>query len=82
VIGVGTIACQIHETYQMVKFHEAPHIVGKLYGGASWNFIVFNTLSYENEFQNPQIFQQTISLFPEHLTLEDCVCFVGQLLLV
>jgi hypothetical protein len=25
---------------------------------------------YENEFQNPQIFQQTISLFPEHSTLE------------
>jgi hypothetical protein len=24
---------------------------------------------YENEFQNPQIFQQTISLFPEQSTL-------------
>jgi hypothetical protein len=23
---------------------------------------------YENEFQNPQIFQQTISLFPEQYT--------------
>jgi hypothetical protein len=30
---------------------------------------VFNTILYENEFQNPQIFQQTISLFPEHSTL-------------
>jgi hypothetical protein len=30
---------------------------------------VFNTISYENEFQNPQIFQQTISLFPDHSTL-------------
>jgi hypothetical protein len=28
-----------------------------------------NTILYENEFQNPQIFQQTISLFPEHSTL-------------
>jgi hypothetical protein len=25
--------------------------------------------NYENEFQNPQIFQQTISLFPEQSTL-------------
>jgi hypothetical protein len=31
---------------------------------------VFNTILYENEFQNPPIFQQTISLFPEHSTLE------------
>jgi hypothetical protein len=30
---------------------------------------VFNTILYKNEFQNPQIFQQTISLFPEHSTL-------------
>jgi hypothetical protein len=30
---------------------------------------VFNTILYENEFQNPQIFQQTISLFPEQSTL-------------
>jgi hypothetical protein len=30
---------------------------------------VFNTNLYENEFQNPQIFQQTISHFPEHSTL-------------
>jgi hypothetical protein len=40
--------------------------------GASWNFkSLFNTILYENEFQNPQIFQQTISPFPEHLTLVD-----------
>jgi hypothetical protein len=25
---------------------------------------------HENEFQNPQIFQQTISLFPEESTLD------------
>jgi hypothetical protein len=30
---------------------------------------VFYTILYENEFQNPQIFQQTISLFPEQSTL-------------
>jgi hypothetical protein len=30
---------------------------------------VFNAALYENECQNPQI-QQTISLFPEHSTLE------------
>jgi hypothetical protein len=29
----------------------------------------FNTILYENEFQNPQIFQQTISLFQEQSTL-------------
>jgi hypothetical protein len=32
-------------------------------------FRVSNTILYENEFQNPQIFQQTISLFPEQSTL-------------
>jgi hypothetical protein len=38
---------------------------------ASWKFKrVFNTILYKNEFQNPQTFQQTISLFPEHSTLE------------
>jgi hypothetical protein len=35
--------------------------------GASWNF---KKIIYENEFQNPQIFKQTISLFPEYSTLE------------
>jgi hypothetical protein len=30
---------------------------------------VINTIFYENEFQNPQIFQQAISLFPEQSTL-------------
>jgi hypothetical protein len=34
----------------------------------------FNTILYENEFQNPQIFQQTISLFPEQSTLL-CCCY-------
>jgi hypothetical protein len=31
----------------------------------------FNTILYENEFQSPQIFQQTISLFPEHSSLSN-----------
>jgi hypothetical protein len=40
---------------------------------ASWNFTrLFNTILYENEFQNSQIFQHTIRLFPEQTTL-DCV---------
>jgi hypothetical protein len=30
---------------------------------------VLNTILYENEFQNPQIFQQTISLFPKQSIL-------------
>jgi hypothetical protein len=34
---------------------------------------VFNTIIYKKEFQNPQIFQQTIRLFPKQSTL------VGQL---
>jgi hypothetical protein len=40
-----------------------------LYGLPHGIFGVFNTILYENEFQNPQIFQQTISLFPEQSTL-------------
>jgi hypothetical protein len=30
---------------------------------------VFNPILYKSEFQNPDIFQQAISLFPEHSTL-------------
>jgi hypothetical protein len=45
------------------------HIVGQLYGVPHGILRVFSTIFYENEFQNPQIFQQTISLFPEHSTL-------------
>jgi hypothetical protein len=43
-----------------------------LYGLPHGILHVFNTILYENEFQNPQIFQQTImsSLFPEHSTLK------------
>jgi hypothetical protein len=39
-----------------VKFHEAPHTVAQLYGLP------------RGIIRNPQIFQQTISLFPEHST--------------
>jgi hypothetical protein len=41
----------------------------QLYGVPQGILRVFNTIFYENEFQNPQIFQQTISLFPEQSTL-------------
>jgi hypothetical protein len=42
---------------------------------ASWNLSrVLNVILYENEFQNPQIFHQIISLFPEHSTLATASC--------
>jgi hypothetical protein len=47
-----------------------PHTVAQLYGLPHVILHVFNTILYENEFQNPQIFQQTISFFPEQSTLE------------
>jgi hypothetical protein len=34
---------------------------------------VLYTILNENEFQNPQIFQQTISLFPEQSTLSSTI---------
>jgi hypothetical protein len=37
---------------------------------------VSNTILYENKFQNPQIFQQTISLFPEQSTLGRTFCII------
>jgi hypothetical protein len=53
----------------LLKLHEAPHAVAQLYGLPHGIFHVFNTILYENEFQNPQMFQQTISLFHEQSTL-------------
>jgi hypothetical protein len=50
----------------LLKFQEAPHTVAQLYGLPHGILRVF---FYENEFQNPQIFQQIISLFPEQSTL-------------
>jgi hypothetical protein len=38
-------------------------------GGPHGIIGVFTTILYGNEFQNPQFFQQTISLFPEQSTL-------------
>jgi hypothetical protein len=46
-----------------------PYSWGQLYGVPHGISRVFNTILYKNEFQNPQIFQQTISLFPEQSTL-------------
>jgi hypothetical protein len=43
--------------------------VGQLYGLPHGIVGGFNNILYENEFQNPQIFIQTISLFPEQSTL-------------
>jgi hypothetical protein len=49
---------------------ETPKIPrGNPYRWATGILRVKNTILYENEFHNPQIFQQTISLFPEHSTL-------------
>jgi hypothetical protein len=51
-----------------------PHTVAQLYGLPHGLLRVFNTILFKNEFQNPQIFQQTISHFPEQSTLElSCV---------
>jgi hypothetical protein len=44
-------------------------IAGQLYGVSHVILRVSNTILYEYEFQNPQIFQQAISLFSEHSTL-------------
>jgi hypothetical protein len=54
---------------RLLKLHQAPHRVGQLYGVPHGILKVFNTILEENKFQNPQIFQQTISPFPEHSTL-------------
>jgi hypothetical protein len=45
------------------------HTVAQLYGLPHGILHVFNTILYENEIQNPQMFKQTISLFPEQSTL-------------
>jgi hypothetical protein len=56
---------KIFEDFEIVlKTPKIPR--GQLYVVPHGILRVFNTILYENEFQNPQIFQQTISLFPEH----------------
>jgi hypothetical protein len=57
------------------RFYEAPHTVAQLYGLPHGILRAFNTILYENEFQNPQIFQQTISLYPEQSTLAIAALF-------
>jgi hypothetical protein len=52
-----------------MSLRHAPHTVAQLYGLPHGILHVFNTILYENKFQNPQNFQQTISLFPEQSTL-------------
>jgi hypothetical protein len=42
---------------------------GQLYGLPRGILGVFSTILYKHECQNPQIVQQTISLFPEQSTL-------------
>jgi hypothetical protein len=49
------------------------YMAAQQYGVPHWILRVFNTILYKNEFQNPQIFQQTISLFPEQSTLVYCI---------
>jgi hypothetical protein len=51
------------------KTDNTPYTVAQLYGLPHGIFHIFNTILYENEFQNHQIFQQTINLFPEQSTL-------------
>jgi hypothetical protein len=55
--------------YYIDTLHEATHKVGQLYGVPHGILKVFTTILYKNEFQNPQIFQQTISLLPAQSTL-------------
>jgi hypothetical protein len=50
-----------------------PTTVAQLYGWPHGILHVFNTILHQNEFQNPQIFQQTISLFPEQSTLHSAI---------
>jgi hypothetical protein len=64
---VGAINC-IWTTY-LGNYHNGSTLVAQLYGLPHGILRVFNTILYENEFQNPQIFQQTISLFLEQSTL-------------
>jgi hypothetical protein len=48
-----------------VKFHEAPQLHGVPHGILE----VLNTILYETEFQNPQIFHQHARFSPERSTL-------------
>jgi hypothetical protein len=41
---------ETHFRIRLVKFHEAPHIVGQLHGVPHGILRVFNTILLENEF--------------------------------
>jgi hypothetical protein len=53
-----------------------PHTVAQLYGLLHGILLIFNTILYENQFQNPPIFLQTNTLFPEQSTLNTAVFVV------
>jgi hypothetical protein len=54
----------IKRCYRLVKLHEAPHIADQLYGVPHEILrVFFNTIFYENEFQNPQIFLPSVQLY-------------------
>jgi hypothetical protein len=54
---------------RLLKFHESPHIVGQLYGVPHGILRVINTILYENEFQNPQVFHLHVRFSPERSTV-------------
>jgi hypothetical protein len=54
---------------KLIKFNDAPYIAAQLYGVPHWILGVFNTILYENEFQNPQVFHQHVRFSPERSTL-------------
>jgi hypothetical protein len=59
----------------ILKTPGPPRTVAQLYRVPHGILGVFYSILYENEFQNPQTFQQTISLFPEQSTLDlDLFC--------
>jgi hypothetical protein len=67
----GICNSRLYKIVTLERFHEAPHTVAQLYAHGLTNGIlrVFNTILYENEFQNYQIFQQTV-FFPSFKTFE------------
>jgi hypothetical protein len=53
----------------LLKFQKAPHIVRQLYGVPHGILRVFNPILYKSDYQNPQIFQQTIKLLYRYITV-------------
>jgi hypothetical protein len=48
-----------HPIYIVGQVYRVPHVI----------LLVFNTILYENEFQNPQVFHQYLRFSPEPSTL-------------